>query len=89
MNTDRAEIPVIAVEDQGTMLGLAVHQVIGTDWLRYRCASKSTANSFRYDGSVSLRVNGRWPLTNRSDCWIILLFYDRLAGWLKAIYGSG
>ena len=33
MNTDRAEIPVIAVEDQGTMLGLAVNQIIGTDWL--------------------------------------------------------
>ena len=33
MNTDRAEIPVIAVEEQGTMLGLAVNRIVGTDWL--------------------------------------------------------
>ena len=33
LNTDRAEIPVIAVEDQGTMLGLAVNRIVGTDWL--------------------------------------------------------
>lgn len=33
LNTDRSEIPVIAVEDQEAMLGLAVHQVIGTYWL--------------------------------------------------------
>ncbi|MCG8364719.1 MAG: CheW domain-containing protein [Pseudanabaenales cyanobacterium] len=33
LNTDRSEIPVIAVEDQGTMLGLAVNRIVGTDWL--------------------------------------------------------
>jgi purine-binding chemotaxis protein CheW len=33
LNTDRPEIPVIAVEDQGTMLGLAVNRIVGTDWL--------------------------------------------------------
>lgn len=33
LNTDRQEIPVIAVEEQGTMLGLAVNHIIGTDWL--------------------------------------------------------
>ncbi len=33
LNTDRPEIPVIAVEDQGTMLGLAVNQIVGTDWM--------------------------------------------------------
>jgi twitching motility protein PilI len=33
LNTDRPEIPVIAVEDQGTMLGLAVNEIIGTDWM--------------------------------------------------------
>lgn len=33
MNTDRSEIPVIAVEESGTMLGLAVDQIVGTDWL--------------------------------------------------------
>ncbi len=33
LNTDRPEIPVIAVEDQGTMLGLAVNEIVGTDWM--------------------------------------------------------
>lgn len=33
LNTDRSEIPVIAVEDQDTMLGLAVDRIIGMDWL--------------------------------------------------------
>ncbi|MGF1521254.1 MAG: CheW domain-containing protein [Leptolyngbyaceae cyanobacterium] len=33
LNTDRPEIPVIAVEEQGTMLGLAVNQIVGTDWM--------------------------------------------------------
>lgn len=33
LNTDRPEISVIAVEDQGTMLGLAVNRIVGTRWL--------------------------------------------------------
>ena len=33
LSTDRSEIHVIAVEDQDTMLGLAVDKIIGMDWL--------------------------------------------------------
>ncbi|TVQ10149.1 MAG: chemotaxis protein CheW [Leptolyngbya sp. DLM2.Bin27] len=33
LNTDRPEISVIAIEDQGTMLGLAVNRIVGTRWL--------------------------------------------------------
>ncbi|WP_416669351.1 chemotaxis protein CheW [Egbenema bharatensis] len=33
MSTDRPEIAVIAVEDQDAMLGLAVDQIVGMDWL--------------------------------------------------------
>ena len=33
VNTDRAEIPVLAVEDQDMMLGLAVEQIVGMEWL--------------------------------------------------------
>lgn len=33
LNTDRPEIPVIAVEDQDTMLGLAVDRIVGMAWL--------------------------------------------------------
>lgn len=33
LNTDRAEISVIAVEDQDMMLGLAIERIVGMDWL--------------------------------------------------------
>jgi purine-binding chemotaxis protein CheW len=33
LNTDRAEISVIAVEDQDMMLGLAVDRIVGMAWL--------------------------------------------------------
>ena len=33
LNTDRSDIPVIAVEDQDTMLGLAVDRIVGMVWL--------------------------------------------------------
>lgn len=33
LNTDRAEIPVIAIEEQEIMVGLAVDRVVGMDWL--------------------------------------------------------
>ena len=33
LNTDRPEIPVIVVEDQDTMIGLAVDRIVGMDWL--------------------------------------------------------
>jgi len=33
LNTDRNEIPVVAVQDQDTILGLAVDRIVGMDWL--------------------------------------------------------
>jgi twitching motility protein PilI len=33
VTTDRGEIPVLAVEDQDMMLGLAVEQIVGMEWL--------------------------------------------------------
>jgi len=33
LNIERAEIPVIAVEDQDTMVGLAVDKIVGMEWL--------------------------------------------------------
>ena len=63
MNTDRSEIPVIAVEDQGTMLGLAVHHVVGTDWLDLD-ELKATANP-----SVAMApfLKGEWPLSEQQS----------------------
>ncbi|MEL6471915.1 MAG: chemotaxis protein CheW [Cyanobacteria bacterium J06623_4] len=60
MNTDRAEIPVIAVEEQGTMLGLAVNQVVGTDWLDVE-GLKATSNVT--DGMAPF-LKGEWSLEN-------------------------
>lgn len=33
LNTERSEIPVIAVEEQDMILGLAVDQIVGMEWL--------------------------------------------------------
>ncbi|MGB7484824.1 MAG: chemotaxis protein CheW [Phormidesmis sp.] len=60
MNTDRAEIPVIAVEDQGTMLGLAVNQVIGTDWMDSEALKATTATAEGMDSFLK----GEWPLAD-------------------------
>jgi purine-binding chemotaxis protein CheW len=58
MNTDRAEIPVIAVEDQGTMLGLAVNHIVGTDWLDVD-ALKATADP---SDAMAPFLKGEWSL---------------------------
>jgi twitching motility protein PilI len=33
VNTDRPEIPVIAIEDQDILLGLAIDKIVGMEWL--------------------------------------------------------
>ncbi|NJM96859.1 MAG: chemotaxis protein CheW [Phormidesmis sp. RL_2_1] len=58
MNTDRAEIPVIAVEEQGTMLGLAVNKIIGTDWLDID-ALKAITNPA---DAMAPFLKGEWPI---------------------------
>ncbi|NEP20324.1 MAG: chemotaxis protein CheW [Leptolyngbya sp. SIO4C1] len=58
LNTDRAEIPVIAVEDQGTMLGLAVNQIVGTDWLDADAIQVSRS----YPDAMAPFLKGEWSL---------------------------
>ncbi len=58
MNTDRSEIPVIAVEDQGTMLGLAVNQIVGTDWLDIEALKVTAAPS----DAMAPFLKGEWLL---------------------------
>ncbi len=65
LNVERAEISVIAVEEQDTMVGLAVDRIIGMEWLNVEEVQQknipgSTAKSF---------VRGEWlldELTNKS-----------------------
>jgi purine-binding chemotaxis protein CheW len=73
MNTDRAEIPVIAVEDQGTMLGLAVNQIIGTDWLD----ADSIQVSRNYSDAMAPFLKGEW--TWGSDSQHSLRLLDHIA----------
>ncbi len=65
LNTERAEISVIAVEEQDIMVGLAVDRIIGMEWLnveeiQQKNIPDSTAKSF---------LRGEWmldELTNKS-----------------------
>jgi purine-binding chemotaxis protein CheW len=69
LNTDRPEIPVIAVEDQGTMLGLAVNRIVGTDWLNLddiQVASGST-------DSMAPFLRGEWAFDNNNGRLLRLL----------------
>jgi purine-binding chemotaxis protein CheW len=73
LNTDRPEIPVIAVEDQGTMLGLAVNQIVGTDWmdlekLQMARTTPDTAAPF---------LKGEWP--PKQDSGRVLRLLDHVA----------
>jgi purine-binding chemotaxis protein CheW len=69
LNTDRPEIPVIAVEDQDTMLGLAVDRIVGMDWL--------DIDEIQRPGSVpdimEPFLRGEWALDEKGDKVLLLL----------------
>lgn len=69
LNTDRAEIPVIAVEDQGTMLGLAVNQIVGTDWLDI----DSLQVSRNYPDVMAPFLRGEWAVDSGANRSLRLL----------------
>lgn len=58
LNTDRPEIPIIAVEDQDTILGLAVDRIVGMHWLD---VDQLHAQSSAPDGMVPF-LRGEWLL---------------------------
>jgi purine-binding chemotaxis protein CheW len=69
LNTERAEISVIAVEENDTMVGLAVDRIVGMEWLDVEEVNKknipdSTAQSF---------VRGEWMLDELSNKSLQLL----------------
>ncbi len=57
LNTDRPEVPVIAVEDQDIMLGLAVDRIVGMDWLVIEDIQMPT----NVPDSVAPFLRGEWP----------------------------
>ncbi|MGB3494292.1 MAG: chemotaxis protein CheW [Elainellaceae cyanobacterium] len=63
LGTDRAEIPVIAVEDQDIMLGLAVDHIIGMDWLDIEEVQMSSGAP---DGMAPF-LRGEWSVQINED----------------------
>ncbi|MUL37427.1 chemotaxis protein CheW [Gloeocapsopsis dulcis] len=69
VNTDRAEIPIIAVEDQETIVGLAVEQIVGMEWLDVEAIQQSTATT----DSITPYLRGEWLLGDRTHQYLRLL----------------
>jgi twitching motility protein PilI len=69
LSTDRSEISVIAVEDQDTMLGLAVDRIVGMDWLDIEEVQMPTNVP---DGMAPF-LRGEWILGEESKRFLRLL----------------
>jgi purine-binding chemotaxis protein CheW len=69
LNTDRPEVPVIAVEDQDIMLGLAVDRSVGMDWLDIEEIQMPT----NVPDSVAPFLRGEWLLDNQASKFLRLL----------------
>lgn len=69
LNTDRPELPVIAVEDQDTILGLAVDRIVGMAWLDVEQVQMPTNVP---DGMAPF-LRGEWLLDEKGDRYLRLL----------------
>lgn len=69
LNTDRAEIPVIAVEDQETILGLAIDQLGTMEWLD----GEQLHLSNNIPDHIAPYVQGEWVLDAQSQQMLRLL----------------
>lgn len=69
LNTDRPEIPVIAIEDQDAMLGLAVDRIMGMEWLDIEEVQMPT----NVPDSMAPFLRGEWPLDENSGKFLRLL----------------
>jgi purine-binding chemotaxis protein CheW len=61
LNTDRPEVPVIAVEDQDIMLGLAVDRIVGMDWLDI----DEIQAALNVPDSVAPFLRGEWAIAQQ------------------------
>lgn len=69
LNTDRSEIPVIAIEDGDTVLGLAVDKVVGMEWLDIDRLKRSNQSS----DSIAPFLRGKWVLKKEAEKSLWLL----------------
>ena len=80
LNTNRPEIPVIAIEEQDTMMGLAVDQIVGMDWLDVEGVQMLT----NVPNSMAPFLRGEWVLDHHTHQCLRLLDQMailRSAGW--------
>lgn len=80
LNTDRQEIPIIAIEDQDTMLGLAIDEIVGMDWLDVEQVQMPT----NVPDSMAPFLRGEWVLDEESKRVLRLLNQEailRSARW--------
>ena len=69
INIERSEIPVIALEDQGTMVGLAVDTIVGMEWLDVEKVQMLT----NVADSVAPFLRGEWLLDKQTHQRLRLL----------------
>lgn len=63
LNTERAEIPVIAIEDQDLILGLAVESLGGMEWLDV----EDLQMPINVPDYIAPYVQGEWVFINEED----------------------
>ncbi len=63
LNTDRAEIPVIAVEDQETLLGLAIESLGNMEWLD----TENLQTATNVPDHIAPYVQGEWLMKSSAD----------------------
>ncbi|CEJ44642.1 chemotaxis protein CheW [Umezakia ovalisporum] len=69
LNTDRAEISVIAIEEQDTIVGLAVEEIGGIDWLDIKHLKPPT----NVPDIMSLFLRGEWLIDGSNKKYLKLL----------------
>ncbi|MCS6813578.1 MAG: chemotaxis protein CheW [Cyanobacteria bacterium] len=83
LNTDRGEIPVIAIEDQDAMLGLAVDRLLDMEWLDVEQLRMATSN---VPDSMAPFLRGEWLVDETSGKCLRLL--DQVAILRSARWGA-
>lgn len=69
LSTDRPDIAVIAVEDQDTMLGLAIDRIVGMEWLDVEEVQMPTS----VPDSMAPFLRGEWSLREENGRFLRLL----------------
>ncbi|NEP11179.1 MAG: chemotaxis protein CheW [Symploca sp. SIO2C1] len=69
LNTDRPEINIIVIEDQETMLGLAIDRIGEMDWLDPEQLQMPT----NVPDSMAPFLRGEWLLNEESNRYLLLL----------------